>query len=172
MKQHLRSFRIVTALFSATMFVASALAQQTSPEAPPAPVPVQITSAKKVFISNAGLDGDYSDPDIYTGGPNRAYNQLYGAMKAWGQCELVSTPADADLVFEISQINRNAGSLARELKVRIIDPKTNITMWVLTNYVSIAGLSKTREKNYDMAMTELVNNLKTLVLPAPPTARN
>ena len=29
------------------------------------------------------------------------YNEFYAAMKSWGRYELVSSPADADMVFEI-----------------------------------------------------------------------
>jgi hypothetical protein len=174
MTKHLRLFRIVAGfLFSVSLLTITAWGQQTAETPAPVPVPSQITSAKKIFISNAGLDGDYSDPDIYNGGPNRAYNQFYGAMKVWGQYEMVSAPADADLIFEVGQINRSAaGALFRELKVRIIDPKTNITLWVLTNYLSTAGLAKTREKNYDLAMTTLVNDLKIVATPAPSPAAN
>ena len=37
----------------------------------------------------------------YSGGPDRAYNEFYAAMKTWGRYELVAAPRDADLVFEI-----------------------------------------------------------------------
>ena len=173
MKQNFRSLRIVTTLLiSATIFAACALAQQTPPEAPPAPVPVQITSAKKVFLSNAGVEGNYIHPDIFAGGPNRPYNQFYAAVKDWGRYDLISTPADADLVFEIHQTNLVVGGYAPELSLRIIDPRTHITLWAFSTYVEAATLTKTRERNYDPAMTELVNDLKIVSTPAPPSPKN
>jgi hypothetical protein len=70
----------------------------------PAPAPPQIAAAQKVFISNAGgssLDA-VIDETIFNGGPDRPYNQFYAARKSWGRYDLVSSPADADLVLEIS----------------------------------------------------------------------
>jgi hypothetical protein len=46
-------------------------------------------------------------------------------------------------------------------------------LWGLTAYVQVAALAKTREKNYEMAMTTLVNDLKILATPTPgPAAKN
>src|ERR1035441_8663261 len=67
-------------------------------QAPAAPIPSQILTAKKVFISNAG--GEY-DAGIWSGGRERSYNEFYAAMKSWGRYELVSSPGDADLVFQV-----------------------------------------------------------------------
>lgn len=65
-------------------------------EAPPAPIPVQIGTGKKVFISNAqGLSA------AVTAAPNQTYNEFYAAMNDWGRYELLATPGDADLIFEI-----------------------------------------------------------------------
>ena len=74
------------------------LKAQAPKELSPAPLPKQIFSARKVFVSNAGADtrGEYG------GGPERAYNQLYAGLKGLGRYELVATPADAELIFEIS----------------------------------------------------------------------
>jgi hypothetical protein len=66
-----------------------ALGAQTA-DVPAAPRPAQIVAAKKVFISNAGV------------GTDMTYDQFYAAIKGWGRYELVASPADADLVFEIS----------------------------------------------------------------------
>lgn len=67
----------------------------------PAPIPVQIVTARKVFIANGGGDESRYDDGLYTGGPDRAYNEFYASMKTWGRYELVAAPADADLVFEV-----------------------------------------------------------------------
>ncbi len=81
-----------------------AVSAQQSKETAPAPVPAQIAAAQKVFISNAGGASleTVIDETVFNGGPDRPYNQFYAAMKSWGRYEVVSTPADADLVFEIS----------------------------------------------------------------------
>ena len=57
-----------------------------------------------MFISNAGGESfeGVIDQTVFNGGPDRPYNQFYAAMKAWGRYEVLSSPPDADLVFEIS----------------------------------------------------------------------
>jgi hypothetical protein len=173
MTKHLRLFCIVAAfLFSATLLATNAWAQEAPAEAPPAPVPVQITSAKKIFISNAGVEG-YS-ANGYSGSPNRTYNEFYAAMKTWGQLQIVATPAEADVIFEIVQVNLPNGNAVPipQLTARILDPKTRVTLWVVTVEVKVANLPTTAKKNYDVAMTEFVNQVKILVLPAAPAAKN
>lgn len=76
----------VAALFVAGVSTITTYAQQ-SPDTPAAPVPVQIASARKVFISNAGQESSFRavHDQWYSGGPNRTYNQFYAAMKDWGR---------------------------------------------------------------------------------------
>jgi len=70
-------------------------------ETPAAPLPSQILTAKKVFISNAG---GLLDLNVVTGDPRRDYNEFYAAMQTWGHYSLVGSPAEADLVVQISII--------------------------------------------------------------------
>jgi hypothetical protein len=149
-----------------------ATAQQPKGSAP-APVPAQIGAAQKVFISNAGgasLEA-VIDETVFNGGPDRPYNQFYSAMKSSGKYELVSSPADADLVLEISWALTDTGlrlPVLGQLRLVIIDPKTRITLWNLTEYVRGALLLGNRDKNFDQAMDTIVARLKGLT--APPTA--
>src|SRR5229473_2529352 len=85
------------ALAIATVSVPGMEAQQGSIPAA-APVPSQISAAKKLFIANAGDESDYfaSKTGEVKGGIDRPYNQLYAAMKSWGKYQLVGAPADAD----------------------------------------------------------------------------
>ena len=73
------------------------------PQPPPPPsreVMNRVTAARKVFLSNAGADVVYSK-DHMIGGANGGYNELYTSLKQWGRFQLVDSPAQADLVFEI-----------------------------------------------------------------------
>src|SRR6266576_7247326 len=74
------------------------LSAQNRKEVLGAPLPMQIFTARKVFISNAGGD----TLGYYSGGPARAYDKLYAVLKGWGRYELVAAPGDAELVLEIS----------------------------------------------------------------------
>src|SRR6266576_6551887 len=66
-----------------------------------APIPGQILTANKGFIANGGGDESRYEAASYSGGPDRAYNEFYAAIKTCGRYELVAAPGDADLVFEI-----------------------------------------------------------------------
>lgn len=158
-------------LLIATTLLAVPLWGQSPQEAPAAPVPSQITSAKRVFLSNAGEETNYwiNRKALYSGGPNRAYNQLYAAMKSWGQYELVSTPAEADLVFQIhfeaKPLHDESPTDHNQFRLLILDPKTRVTLWAFTEYVELANLARTRDKNYSSALAALVDDVKALVAP-------
>ena len=138
-------------------------------ETPPAPLPSQILAAKKVFISNAG---GLLDLNIVSGDPRRDYNQFYAAMQTWGHYSLVGSPAEADLVAQISiiYIPRQVGNQTEpfpSFRVALLDPKSNVTLWVLDEFLvdkPNLGLifKKNRDKVFDEAINRLVTDLKTL----------
>jgi hypothetical protein len=138
-------------------------------------VPPQIASAQKVFISNAGGESFETviDQTVFNGGPDRPYNQFYAALKAWGKYQIVSSPSDADLVLEISWVLSDTGlrlPVLGQLRLLIIDPRTHVTLWNLTEYVRGAILLGNRDKNFDQAMSTVVGRLKTLTFPPAPMA--
>src|SRR5579872_3002052 len=91
-------FAIFSITLAMTLLPLSVLEAQDANPVASAPLPSQIVTAKKVFISNAG--GEFNT-HIWSGAPVRTYNQFYAAIKSWGRYELVSAPANADLVLEI-----------------------------------------------------------------------
>jgi hypothetical protein len=126
---------------------------------PSAPIPAQVLAAKKVFISNGG-DDDWTIPrQIHT--PSLTYNQFYADIKNWGKYELMSSPADADVVFEIRSYDSREAGL--QVHLAILDPKTHITLWSLTQGVEGASRIATARKNFDGGMNALVGDLKKLV---------
>lgn len=145
---------------------------------PPAPVPPQIAAAKKIFISNAGGESFETvfDQVVFNGGPDRPYNQFYAAMKTWGKREIVSSPSDADLVLEISWALTDTGlgrlPVLGQLRLVIVDPRTGVTLWTITEYVRGAMLLGNRDKNFDVAMNVIVDRLQTLLAPAAPSLAN
>ena len=56
-----------------------------------APVPTPLVSAKKVFIS-FDLGDVLAFPSVYSGGPERAYNEFYVDMKQWAITNSSSIP--------------------------------------------------------------------------------
>jgi hypothetical protein len=91
------------ALFLLAVLLSLISRAQTKPAAAAAPVPAQILAAKKILIAHAGGDEMAEDDPIFSGGPDRAYNQFYAAIKSWGRFEIVGSPAEADLLLEIRQ---------------------------------------------------------------------
>jgi hypothetical protein len=141
-------------------------------ETAPAPLPSQILAAKKVFIANAGQE---SNPSVggYSGGNDRAYNQFYSALKNWVHFELVSTPGDCDLVFEIRFSDAIVGQKTfngtttgskddPQFRLTIMDPKTKIVLWAFTEHVESARSQGNRDKNFDQALSRVVNDVKNL----------
>ena len=50
-----------------------------------APVPAQVITAKKVFVSNGGVDRQALAAFKRAGDTNEPYNRFYAAMKSWGR---------------------------------------------------------------------------------------
>jgi hypothetical protein len=87
-----------------TLLAVGCAQQVVAPPPPPPPPPPsvisQVTAAKKIFLSNAGADKAFTQ--LIPGGPNGTYNELYASLKQWGYFQLVDSPSQADLIFEIS----------------------------------------------------------------------
>jgi len=146
------------ALFSA--FVA--LTQQPA-TTPPGPVPPAILAAKKIFISNSG-----ASTQSYSGGQNRAYNQLYAALQASGFFETVGDPSDADLVLELQISDSGPGSAT--FRLLIYDRKTRFLLWTLLEPITVCNRQKTCDANFDEALPVLLLNFEKLAGKAPGAA--
>jgi hypothetical protein len=149
-----------------------------SKDAAPAPLPAQILSAKKVFVSYAGGD---SPAYKYGGGTDRTYNEFYAGMKSSTRFDLVGAPADADLVLEIgftcpiSDVSVTGGAFVSEgssddpqFRLVILDPKTHVVLWTFIEHVPSALLQGSRDKNFDQALAAIVEDIKNLA--SPPAA--
>ena len=129
----------------------------------PAPVPEQIIAGKKAFIANAGQDISPFEPKYYSGGPERSYDEFYALMKGWGRYDLVSAPSDADLVLQIHlSFSAVAQPYDPQFRLTILDPKTHVVLWVFTEHIETAGRLNNRDKNFELAMAKLVDDVKRL----------
>jgi hypothetical protein len=125
-----------------------------------APIPAQLVTAKTAFLGNDGS--------------NTAYKSVYQALASWNQYQLVSTPTEAELTFEISVPNFtyivNGDSLESPyLHLVVRDTKTHSLLWALSE--SIGG--RREDKDYDKSALKLINGLKSLAagsFPNPPTS--
>lgn len=140
----------------------AALAQQSA-TTPPGPVPPAILAAKKIFLSNSGAP--YM---LYSGGSNRAYNQLFAALQASGFFEMATDPSEADLVLELQIFDSGPGSAT--FRLLIYDRKTHFLLWTLLEPISACGRQKTCDANFDEALPVLLLNFEKLTGKAPGAA--
>ncbi|MBI3476317.1 MAG: hypothetical protein HY010_11330 [Acidobacteria bacterium] len=155
MTRTVRAGIICLGFMVASLAVPIAGAKQ-GPEYPRGPIPVQVTAGKKVFISYMESDADPGSLDL-------TYHEFYALVKSWGKYELVPAPADADLVFQIRYVS---GITDSQLLMSIVDPKTHVVLWPFVQHVEGSSREKGRRKKFDAAMSDLVNDLKTVTTPA------
>lgn len=177
-------FRIYISAIAILLMTFSALAFAKDKVIPSAPVPPQIAAATKVFIANGGADdyGAIAEKDALSGPQTRAYDEFYAAMKDWGHYQIVSTPGEADLVLEISwsfsnlkeplETFSNTPIDLGRLTLTIIDRQTHITLWVYNEHVRSGTLISNRNKNFELAMNDLVTDIKNLVPAAGTTNKS
>lgn len=155
------SFRLLTTV---VLLAGCPVAWAQQPVAADAPVPADIVAAKKVFISNGGVDATSPVAFERTTGPNEPYSQFYFAMKSWGRYELVATPADADLVLQL-RFNAPLSSCQTyqpQLALAILDTKTRFVLWTLTKPVGDARRKANWDKNLKESIANLVDDLKQI----------
>jgi len=167
---------------SMSLFGGALYATQKSKQATSAPIPSLILSAKRVFVANAGGDESLFGPQ-YSGGPDRLYDEFYEAVKSWGRYELVESPEDADLVFEIRltvlQPRRSEPlggdynqAYDSQFKLAIRDVKTRVILWGLTEHAQTAILQGNRDKNFEQALAAILSELRRIASPAQPAAQS
>jgi hypothetical protein len=96
-------------------------------------------------------------------------------MKSAGHYELVGSPADADLLFEIrftvipdkrpggfwgAQGTSDANDAVFRVEIR--DPKINALLWAYNQHMEWAVLQSNRDKNFDQALARLVTDVAGL----------
>lgn len=154
-------------------------AQQTNPTVPPqthsvpqthpparpaysAPVPQQVLHARAVFVANGGGSNYF---EYFSGGAGRAYSTFYKDLKRTGQYNLVSSPAQADLTFEISAIApassyNDTTFYNPQVILTIRDPHTTAVLWRESANVRVYSRKRRlRDRQFDNAVAVLVDKL-------------
>jgi len=127
----LKAPRLVVCLVLILFLSPSLFAAQPLKSGPPAPLPPQLASARKVFVANA--PGKL--PSWINSTPDRTYNEFYAGLKTAAHYELAPTPADADLIFEVSSadfitgVTTGTSSYSAELRLLILEPKSHVPLW-------------------------------------------
>jgi hypothetical protein len=165
---------LLSLCLSLPLFTVACLRVAPPPSPPPSPdVIARVTSAKKIFLSNGGEEQQFVQN--IPGGPNEAYNELYASLKQWGRFQLVASPAQADLIFEIrgtersAEVAGNPGSaqgvtyFPAFLNLSILDPSTQSSLYAITIW---AGRDTTIPKGkiaFTKSIGTLTDRIKTIV---------
>jgi hypothetical protein len=135
------------------------------------PVPPALTAARSIFVSNAGADSGLF-PKPFHGDTDRAYSQFFAGLKATGVFDLVSDPSDADLVVELQLLapagpkdpdkQKGASEPVPEFRLTVYDRKSHYVLWTLTRSIGVALLQKTHDRNFDDALSGLLQDFLQL----------
>jgi hypothetical protein len=173
MNQAMRSVATFLCLVLSTnqfSFPAAAQSPAPAPSNAPAlsshvPVPAQISASHTVFLSNGGADASF--PVNAT----QAYNDIYKALASWGRYQLVTSPDQADLIFQLRGVSTlstygtddNIYTVNNPaFQLTIVDPKSNVTLWTITSPVALAGNKQTWARWLTISETNLVSRIKVV----------
>lgn len=181
--------RLLMCFYLLLPILAVGCVKPAAPPPPPPPSPAvtaRVAAARKIFLSNAGSDALFM-ADI-TGGTNRSYDELDASLKQWRYFQLVDSPIQADLIFEIRSTEASnqqwvmntstygVGAGHNEttysppiFTLSVLDPSTRE---VLYQIVSPAGGSGMKIPKSTVAFTQSINTLtdKLKALVAVPAA--
>lgn len=147
-----------------------------------APVPSQVLTARTVFIGNGGSESYGADSYYrltrYDGGPNRAYESFYNAIREWGHYEIVDSTRDADVVLVIRFANpivdqtdatgRNDPTqypiYDPQLHLSINDPRSGLALWSITEHIEPGDNRSEDNRHFNEAVTRLVDDLERIIL--------
>jgi hypothetical protein len=110
---------------------------------------------------------------------DRVYEQFYGAMEKWGRYGVLTSPADAQLNFEIglpcppgpNLVNHGSSWAAPtdpQFRLVIRDMKSRTVLWVITEHIDDRGSQRDFDKSLGESMEALMSKLRQL---AGPSAR-
>jgi len=162
----LRAIRpfVISIVFLATVAVDPSLTAQRKAapvNSSAAPVPAPILQGKKAFISFE-LGDVSSFPSTYSGGPERAYNEFFQGMNAWGRYQLVADPKDADVIFAIRFVD-SPGLSTPQIRLGISDSRGRVSLWGFAEEINGAFRKKNRDAAFSDAITQIISDVKLLV---------
>jgi hypothetical protein len=136
-----------------------------APQVPGGAVPAAIASAHNILLTNVGITARLGLD------PNQLYNDIHQRMEQWGYYQLVSTPQQADLIFQLDEIDPRNGTNVTpgtdvynrtpSFRILILDAKTGIALWTVTAPIYITG-RKTYAHWMDISEAGLITRLKAL----------
>jgi hypothetical protein len=137
----------------AMILASTAFAQAYTPIAPKPP---QITSARTVFLSN-NLGAQLADSD-------KMFDELYVGIQGLNRFDIVSTPAQADVILEFDLLlpPQDARVGFPIVTLRIVDPKTSVVLWSVADTGQIYATMKDKPHKTADVIGELLSYLKII----------
>ena len=175
----LRQTALVIFAFSITAYSLPSHAQKPETSAT-APVPIQLSAAKKVFLANNA--SEHSMTSLFGYDRDRAYNDVYAGLKQWGQVELVATPEEADVVAELQLLvvtdppdvmggSSSPGGFDLQLRLIFWDARSHFVLWGLTEHGGLGGLKKQRVSKYQAEIELILEDAKAILRPSAPSTK-
>jgi len=163
------------AITLAFLFATCASAQTPTPAPPNIPLPSALTTAKTLFIGNAG---DQQNADCL-----RVYNDFYAGIANLKRFQLVTDPNQADLILELhyeialgQSVDNNNSYIGdkpiRQFRVAFIDLRSHAILWALTERTNFAILQSNRDKDLDQTIATLVSDVNSLLSSVPPNNKS
>ena len=156
--------------------------ERRAQQPPPPEVISKVTSARKVFLRNASGANTYGAYSL-VGGVDAGYNALSTSLKQWGYFQLVASPSQADLIFEIGSLRscsiegmtnkvteRNSTEFCSDptLDLAIFVPRKRMPIYVIVTPVKERLSTKARQEALAKSIEALTDQIKALVVePAP-----
>ena len=136
-----------------------------APQVPGGPVPASIASAHNILLTNVGITARLG---LDT---NQMYNDIHSRLEQWGYYNLVSTPQEADLIFQLDEIDPRNGTNVTPgtdvynrtpfFRIVILDAKTGIALWTVTAPIYVRS-KKSYAHWMDISEEGLITRLKAL----------
>ena len=156
--------RTFCALTLVALVASPAIGAEALSALPAAPVPIQVLSAKKVFLSNLGADAEATVAFLNIANPDTAYNGFFAAMKSLGQYDLTATPGESDLIleFRVTAAQLSSGSFIQYLaylNLSVVDTKSHYVLWTLRSPLKV---TKQIDEDVKVSVATLINSMKSL----------
>jgi len=156
-------------------------AQQEKKKTEPLTASARLAAAKTVFVSRA-----HGNPI--------PFDVISSALEGWGRFTLVNTPEKADVVIEVTAPEDSGGvavssstrpsretghmetstssskqlSLASDVKMTVLDPRTKLPLWTATEHIRNAVKKIDRENNLVEAAQRIFYKFHDHLEPPPP----
>jgi hypothetical protein len=156
--------RTLCALTLVGLVASPAIGAEAVSALPAAPVPIQVLSAKKVFLSNLGADAEATVAFLYIANPDAAYNGFFAAMKSLGQYDVTATPGESDLImeFRVTAAQLTSGLVIQRLtylNLNVVDTKSHYVLWTLRSPLHV---TKQIDEDVKVSVATLINSMKSL----------